>query len=328
MALGDSLTAGVGDPAPGGGWRGWAALLAGALVPGDAPDRATEPVGGCAGVAGADPDPARSGDPAGGPYVGVGGRLDGRARRVEFVNLARSGALVAEMVEAQLPAARRSRPELASVVVGGNDTLRAAFDIGQLARTLDLAMRGLRADGAILLTACLPDPGRALGLPRPLAAPLTRRMRALNTVVHVLARRYGAVHVHLAGCAWVTDRAARGVDRLHPSELGHRLLAREFHVALGRRGARLGPAPSVEPDGPPPTFADGTWWLATRGTRWVFDRCRDLLPDLVRQAALESGHHLTGTAHLLDARARAATRGALTATRGAPARALGAGSAA
>ncbi len=214
------------------------------------------------------------------------------------------------------------------MVVGGNDTLRAAFDIDQLARALDLAMRALRADGAVLLTACLPNPGRALGLPRPLAAPLTRRTRALNTVVHVLARRYGAVHAHLAGCAWVTDRAARGVDRLHPSELGHRLLAREFHAALGRRGARLGPAPSVEPDGPPPTFADGTWWLATRGTRWVFDRCRDLLPDLVRQAALESGHHLTGTAHLLDARARAATRGALTATRGAPARALRAGSAA
>ncbi|WP_436847326.1 hypothetical protein [Streptomyces buecherae] len=171
---------------------------------------------------------------------------------MEFVNLARSGALVAEMVEAQLPAARRSRPGLASVVVGGNDTSRAAFDIGQLARALDLAMRGLRAEGAVLLTACLPDPGRALGLPRPLAAP----------------------------------------------------------------------------DGPPPTFADGTWWLATRGTRWVFDRCRDLLPDQVRQAALESGHHLTGTAHLLDARARAATRGALTATRGAPARALSAGSAA
>ncbi|WP_222623780.1 SGNH/GDSL hydrolase family protein [Streptomyces buecherae] len=328
VALGDSLTAGVGDPAPGGGWRGWAALLAGALVPEDAPDRAAEPDGGCAGTAGADPDPARSGHLAGGPYAGVGGRLDGRPRRVEFVNLARSGALVAEMVEGQLPAARRSRPELASVVVGGNDTLRAAFDIGQLARALDLAMRALRADGAVLLTACLPDPGRALGLPRPLAAPLTRRTRALNTVVHVLARRYGAVHAHLAGCAWVTDRAARGVDRLHPSELGHRLLAREFHAALGRRGARLGPAPSVEPDGPPPTFADGTWWLATRGTRWVFDRCRDLLPDLVRQAALESGHHLTGTAHLLDARARAATRGALTATRGAPARALRAGSAA
>ncbi len=31
VALGDSITVGMGDPAPGGGWRGWAALLAGTL---------------------------------------------------------------------------------------------------------------------------------------------------------------------------------------------------------------------------------------------------------------------------------------------------------
>jgi hypothetical protein len=30
-ALGDSITVGMGDRAPGGGWRGWAALLAGTL---------------------------------------------------------------------------------------------------------------------------------------------------------------------------------------------------------------------------------------------------------------------------------------------------------
>ena len=30
VALGDSITAGMGDPVPG-GWRGWAALLAGTL---------------------------------------------------------------------------------------------------------------------------------------------------------------------------------------------------------------------------------------------------------------------------------------------------------
>ncbi len=34
-ALGDSITVGMGDPAPGGGWRGWAALLAATL---DQPD--------------------------------------------------------------------------------------------------------------------------------------------------------------------------------------------------------------------------------------------------------------------------------------------------
>ncbi|MER0244673.1 SGNH/GDSL hydrolase family protein [Streptomyces sp. HSW2009] len=312
MALGDSLTAGVGDPVAGGGWRGWAALLASALVGADAvPGVAVQPGGGpwpvARPAAGARPEPWR-------------------VAHVEFVNLARSGALATEMARAQLPTARRSRPQLASVVVGGNDTLRAGFDIEEVATALDLTMRLLSADGALVLTACLPDPGRALGLPRPLAAPLTRRMRALNTVIHVLARRYGAVHVHLAGGTWAAERAARSVDRLHPSELGHRLLAREFHAALGRRGALLGPAPSTVPDGPRPTFAGGSWWLATRGSRWVVDRCHDLLPDLVRLAALESSHRLRGTGHLLDARTRRSTRSALTATRRGPLGPLGAGS--
>ena len=31
VALGDSITVGMGDPAPEGGWRGWAALLAATL---------------------------------------------------------------------------------------------------------------------------------------------------------------------------------------------------------------------------------------------------------------------------------------------------------
>ena len=33
VALGDSITVGMGDPAPGGGWRGWAALLGGSCHP-------------------------------------------------------------------------------------------------------------------------------------------------------------------------------------------------------------------------------------------------------------------------------------------------------
>ncbi len=37
VALGDSITVGIGDPAPGGGWRGWAALLAGTVPEQSAP---------------------------------------------------------------------------------------------------------------------------------------------------------------------------------------------------------------------------------------------------------------------------------------------------
>ncbi|ADI04191.1 hypothetical protein SBI_01070 [Streptomyces bingchenggensis BCW-1] len=268
-ALGDSLSEGMGDPAPDGGWRGWAVHLAGGLAP-----------------------------------------LPGA---VELVNVSRSGALSTDLVDGQLAAARTARPHLASVVAGANDTLRAAFDIRRVAEALDTVIGTLRADGAVVLTACLPDPGRMLGLPAPLARPLARRMRAVNTVVHTLSRRYEAVHVHLADHSWVEERAAWSVDRLHPSELGHRLLAREFHAALTVRGLATGRPPAEALDGPPPSLLSGAWWMATRGTRWVADRCTDLLPDLLKLAALECRHAVLGTGHRLDARDRLETRAALAA---------------
>ncbi|MBP2067376.1 lysophospholipase L1-like esterase [Streptomyces iranensis] len=231
---------------------------------------------------------------------------------MEFVNLSRSGALAADVADEQLPAARRTRPHLVSVVVGGNDTLRDSFDIHRVAEALDRTIGALRAEGAVVLTACLPDPGRMLGLPSALARPLGRRMRAVNTVVHALSQRHEAVHVELSDHTWVADRRAWSVDRLHPSELGHRLLAREFHSALRARSIATGAPPSLELDGPAPSRAASAWWMATRGTRWIADRCTDLLPGLVALAALEWRHHLKGTGHLLEDRDRRATLAALT----------------
>jgi lysophospholipase L1-like esterase len=272
-ALGDSLTEGLGDPV-GGGWRGWAALLAAGLA--------------------ADPD------------------------AVAFVNHATSGARTADVLWRQLPEARRRRPHLAAVIVGGNDTLRGAYDIHAVARHLDTTLGSLVADGTVLLTACLPDPGRMLGLPEALARPLGRRMRSVNTVVHALSERYDAVHVHAAEEPWLFDPAMWSVDRLHPSERGHRALARAFHRELAARGIALGEAPGDRTDGVAPTRSAQAWWLATKGTRWVLDRCTDLLPDLLRLAAAERREN---RADQLDREAAEQTQAALSALPGRHARA-------
>ncbi|MFC1412712.1 SGNH/GDSL hydrolase family protein [Streptacidiphilus sp. N1-12] len=217
----------------------------------------------------------------------LAGGLAPLAEAVELRNLAVSGARTPDVLHRQLPSAQHHRPQLASVVVGVNDTLRAAYDINAVARNLDATLGALADDGALLLTACLPDPGRMLGLPASLARPLARRMRSVNEVVHALSERYGAVHVHVVDCDWVHDPRMWSVDRLHPSERGHRALAREFHALLAARGVAAGPAPGAEPTGAAPGRAAGVWWMATRGTRWVLERCTDLLPDLLRLAAAE-----------------------------------------
>ncbi|MER6626657.1 SGNH/GDSL hydrolase family protein [Streptomyces sp. NPDC000987] len=266
VALGDSLTEGVGDPV-GGGWRGWAALLADGLAE------------------------------------------DG----VAFTNLAVSGALTREVLQRQTPAGLALRPDVVSVVVGVNDTLRHTFDIRAVAGRLDEVYAAFTGQGAVLLTACLPDPGAMLGLPGALARPLARRQRAVNRVVHALSDRYGAVHLHACEGAWLTDRAMWSVDRLHPGERGHRALAVRFHALLAEAGLATGAAPSAEPESPAPTRSANLWWLATSGTGWVARRCTDLLPQLLRLAADEMRHRARGTGARLDTRASAAVSAALAA---------------
>lgn len=267
VALGDSLTEGVGDPV-GDGWRGWAALLAEGL--GDVP-----------------------------------------CESVEFTNLAVSGAQTRDVLDRQLPAGLALRPDVVSVVVGVNDTLRCTFDIHAVAARLDAVYAAFAAQGAVLLTACLPDPGAMLGLPGALARPLARRQRAVNTVVHALSERYGAVHLHAAEGAWLMDRAMWSADRLHPGERGHRQLAVRFHALLAEAGLATGAAPSPEPEFPVPTKSASLWWLATAGTGWVARRCTDLLPQLLTLAADEMRHRARGTSARLDLRASAAVSAAL-----------------
>ncbi|WP_416874506.1 SGNH/GDSL hydrolase family protein [Kitasatospora sp. SC0581] len=264
VALGDSLTEGVGDQV-GEGWRGWAAVLAHALPP--------------------------------------------EGRDVEFTNLAYSGALTTELTTRQLPGALALRPQLAAVVVGGNDTLRSGFDIRRTTLELDATMGELSGHGARLLTACLPDPGSLLRLPAPLARPLARRMRAVNTVVHALTERHRAVHLHIAELPWLTERRLLSVDRLHPSAEGHHLIARRFHDLLTEAGHPLGPPPTAAPAEPPPGLAADLWWMATRGTRWLAARSTDLLPGLLALAAAEGVARLRGGSRRHDEQmARAAAQ--------------------
>ncbi len=245
-ALGDSITAGYGDPVPG-GWRGWAQLLAESLAP-----------------------------------------------RVAFYKLAESGALTADVVGSQLPAALRLQPDLASVIVGVNDTLRGSFDVDAVGQSLTDTVSQLRALGTIVLTVRLPDPGRMLGLPNALSRPLARRIRAVNAVADVVAARYATVHFDAAGHPDTYDRRMWSVDRLHPSERGHRLLAAGFAAMLAADGIPVWSPPSIDPTSPEPSRGAQLWWMATRGTRWVLDRSTDLVPYLIRMAAREWWSEMRG----------------------------------
>lgn len=231
--------------------------------------------------------------------VGVGDQLsDGRWRGwagllaesmgdVRFHNVARCGARAQDLVTEQLDTALAARPQIASVIVGMNDTLRGNFDLDQVATSVGHAVRRLRSCGAIVLTARLPEPGRLLKIPDVVARPVARRVGAINAVVDDVATAEGTVHLDLATHPEAYAAGNWGVDRLHPSERGHRLVARLYAEKLVRAGVPISSLPSLEAANPPPTRWAQAGWLATEGTAWLARRSRDLLPALTRLAVRE-----------------------------------------
>jgi lysophospholipase L1-like esterase len=240
VTLGDSITLGLGDPVPGGSWRGWTRYLA-----------------------------------------------DGLAKP-ELHNLAVNGAQAKHVERDQLPNALLLRPHVASVVVGINDTLRAGFDPVRSGQATARTVAALTAQGATVLTIRLPDPAQMFGLPSRLARPLSRRMRAVNAEMDRIAAHYGTVHWDASTDPETYDRRNWSVDRLHPNERGHRLIACRFWDRLAAAGFPVGARPGTEPTGVPPTLRDDAVWMATRGTRWLVRRSVDFIPYLLWLAAREA----------------------------------------
>ncbi len=243
------------------------------------------------------------GDPAqAGGWRGWAALLSESLEHNDFRNFATAGAVSRTVATDQLPQALRWHPHLATVLVGVNDSLRGAFDITAIGGHLHRTLSELRDAGTTPVTACLPEPGRMLGLPRPLARPLDRRIRAINEIVHELSAQHDTVHAHVAAHPLVFDRRMWSIDRLHPNERGHRLLARLCCDALAERGWPMRHPPSLEPTSTPPSRAAQIAWMATKGTRWVLRRSTDLLPQLMLLAVSEWRHARHGLEGHLDRR--------------------------
>ena len=124
-------------------------------------------------------------------------------------------------------------------------------------------------------------------MPAALARPLARRTYELNEIVDQLAAQFGTLHFDAAQDSQVYERCMWSVDRLHPSERGHRHIAGRFHDQLAARGHPVGSRPGAEPTSPPPTRRDEITWMATKGTAWVLRRSTDLVPYLLAMAVRE-----------------------------------------
>ncbi|MFC4950830.1 SGNH/GDSL hydrolase family protein [Pseudonocardia sp. GCM10023141] len=237
VTLGDSTPVGLGDPVPGGRWRGFPVLLAQALGP------------------------------------------------CTLLNPARTGARVAHVRHEQLPLALAAAPDVVVLSVGMNDTLRSDFDPARMLADWFAIVDALRAAGAYVLMLRYHDHTRVFRLPTLLRQALLRRIAALNTVVDTVASAHpggvGVLDLHTMAGSY--ERETWAVDRLHPSERGHRLLAAGFAGLLGGAGFAVVEPVSLQcAGGRTVTPAQRAAWLVLKGVPWLVRRGGDLGPVIVQ----------------------------------------------
>jgi lysophospholipase L1-like esterase len=233
VLLGDSTAVGLGDPLPGGGWRGVGPLVAEAL---------------------------------GVPAVG-------------YLNCSFTGARMRCVRDRQLSRAVAHRADVAVLVAGMNDTLRSDFDPVTLVQDMNTVVRGLRSAGSTVVTVRFHDHGRVFRLPGPLHRALKSRIDSLNSVIDDVISAADVPCVDLALVPETYTLAAWSVDRLHPSEIGHRLLARGITEVLDEQGFAVPhPVDLRRAGGADHGTLDHVGWLLVKGVPWLWRRGRDLLP--------------------------------------------------
>lgn len=252
VALGDSTTVGVGDP-----MNGSTTDLAGA---------------------GARPGEGWRG------WASLLADSLGSSHRVTFSNFATSGATAPMVATNQLPSTGSGPIDLASLIVGVNDTLRSTFDAGQIRDCLQYCAEQLTGRGATLLTVRFHDHGQVFGLPAWLRRPLWHRIEQVNSVYDELYLRFGGIRIDMADYPEVYRRDFWSVDRLHPGERGHRRLARAFADELHRQGLPIAEPPALDCIGDTPSKWADALWMIREGVPWLGRRAGDLTPWAARMA--------------------------------------------
>ena len=195
---------------------------------------------------------------------------------IVYTNLSRPGAKSLEVLEVQLPQALLCKPDLAAVIVGGNDALRNGFNPSKLHENLQQTISKLRALGSDVVLLQLHDPTKIVPLPRLLAKVLRRRINAVNRVTQSLANEFGADVLQTRRIDNIYDRKVWHVDRMHPSKFGHQLLAKHFREILIQKDWSISP---IEVEAVKEiSKVQSVKWMLRNGTPWFLKRSVDLFP--------------------------------------------------
>jgi lysophospholipase L1-like esterase len=157
---------------------------------------------------------------------------------LEYVKLAAAGATTVEVLQRQLPVAIERRPDVVTLVCGGNDALLAVRpDVRGHMAAFEEMLSGLREGlpDAVVVTATTPDPGRFLPLRPRTAARISRAIERINLATLAAAARHGVPCLDFAAHPEALARGNYASDGYHPSAEACRRAASAFAEVLGLR---------------------------------------------------------------------------------------------
>ena len=247
--------------------RGWADLLAAHLAERvRAADPSAPAASGGASAAAGDADPARPGANAPDPA------RPGASAPFRYANLAVRGRLLRPILRDQLPAALELRPDLVSLIGGGNDLLRPLADPDALAADLERGVARLREAGVDVLLGT-----RMNSADSPVIRRSRGRVAVLNSHVWSIARRYDAYVLDVWGMRSLRDWRMWAPDRIHLATEGHRRVAQGALVALGLApddAAWDDPLVPLPPLPPAARVRSDAEWLRVHVYPWATRRLR------------------------------------------------------
>lgn len=157
---------------------------------------------------------------------------------VVMTNLAVSGARLHDVLEGQVQAAARLRPDVVLLSAGANDVTHLTSvgsmrdDLRAIVQTLTAANAGVR-----IVTTGSPDMGSPPRIPWLLRGIATVRTRQVNRMFREESARYQLVFAPIAevtGPLFRRDRSLFASDRFHPNDRGYATWVPVLNEALAR----------------------------------------------------------------------------------------------
>jgi len=226
-----------------------------------------------------------------GPEDGQRGFVKNIAEAVpdsKFMQFARPGARLRNALSEQLGPALLVKPDILFVTGGMNDVLRGDFDKEEVQQCVDQIFAAGAAIGALVVSIRLPHLDTRYRLPTRINEIARERINEVNAAFDHAARWWGSFFLDFTDHPWMTHRSSWHIDRMHPSEAGHRALARLITPVLSQMGVVVAHEFSVKQSEHeyPVTKASNklamTWWVLTHVVPWVIWRSYDLFPQLIQ----------------------------------------------